>query len=116
MLGGDFPHQKAVNHQASKLALINDDWEYTVTKAEIQQLQHDLKEALAKEQQQLYSSLDFETRPVIPTALAAHYLNRKCQTLRAWACLENGPIRPVRINGRLAWNVEEIKRLLAGGL
>ncbi|MDP2268092.1 MAG: DNA-binding protein, partial [Deltaproteobacteria bacterium] len=39
-------------------------------------------------------------------------LNRKPQTLRGWACLENGPIRPLRINGRLAWSVLELKRLL----
>lgn len=54
------------------------------------------------------------TRPTVPTADAAHYLNRRPQTLRAWACLENGPIRPVRINGRLAWRVADIRALLNG--
>ncbi|NHZ93637.1 helix-turn-helix domain-containing protein [Massilia sp. CCM 8733] len=49
------------------------------------------------------------------TAEAAKALNRAPQTLRKWACLENGPLRPVRINGRLAWPVAEIKRLLNGG-
>jgi hypothetical protein len=29
--------------------------------------------------------------------------------------LENGPIRPVRINGRLAWPVAAIRALLEGG-
>ncbi len=29
--------------------------------------------------------------------------------------LENGALRPVRICGRLAWNVAEIKKLLSGG-
>ena len=55
------------------------------------------------------------TNPTVPTNAAANYLNRKDQTLRAWACLENGPLRPIRINGRLAWNVAEIRTLLAGG-
>ena len=43
---------------------------------------------------------------------AAAAINRKPQTLRKWACLENGPIRPVRINGRLAWPVSELRRVL----
>lgn len=51
---------------------------------------------------------------VIPTDLAAAALNRKPQTLRKWTCLENGPIRPVRINGRLAWRVADIQALLQG--
>lgn len=52
------------------------------------------------------------TRPTVETAAAAFYLNRREQTLRAWACLENGPIRPLRINGRLAWPVAELRRVL----
>ncbi|KVC95076.1 helix-turn-helix domain-containing protein [Burkholderia ubonensis] len=51
---------------------------------------------------------------VLPTNEAAAALNRKPQTLRKWACLENGPIRPVRINGRLAWRVSDIQALLGG--
>jgi hypothetical protein len=51
----------------------------------------------------------------LTTALAAKALNRKPQTLRSWACFENGPLRPIRINGRLAWPVAEIAALLAGG-
>lgn len=53
-------------------------------------------------------------RPTVPTDAAAHYLNRRPQTLRAWACLENGALRPIRINGRLAWSVPGIKALLTG--
>jgi hypothetical protein len=64
--------------------------------------------------EQAFQPLERETRPAINTEAAAYYLNRKPQTLRAWACLENGPIRPVRINGRLAWPVPDIKRLLSG--
>jgi hypothetical protein len=53
---------------------------------------------------------------VLPTDEAAAAINRKPQTLRKWACLENGPIRPVRINGRLAWKVSDLQALLAGGV
>lgn len=52
---------------------------------------------------------------VLPTNEAALLINRRPQTLRKWACLENGPIRPVRINGRLAWKVVDIIALLNGG-
>jgi len=51
---------------------------------------------------------------VIPTNEAAAALNRSPQTLRKWACLENGPIRPLRIHGRLAWRVSDLQTLLAG--
>ena len=63
---------------------------------------------------QNFTPLALETRTAIPTDAAAHHLNRQPQTLRAWACLENGALRPVRINGRLAWNVSEIRALLSG--
>ncbi len=56
--------------------------------------------------------LALEHRPAVDTAAAAHYLSRRPQTLRGWACLENGPLRCIRINGRLAWPVAEIRRLL----
>ena len=51
-------------------------------------------------------------RPNVPTEQAAYYLDRKQQTLRAWASLENGPLRPLRINGRLAWPVSQLRRVL----
>ncbi|MDA8363702.1 MAG: DNA-binding protein [Gammaproteobacteria bacterium] len=51
---------------------------------------------------------------VLPTEQAAPAINRKPQTLRKWACLEIGPIRPVRINGRLAWRVADLRALLNG--
>lgn len=59
-----------------------------------------------------YPPLESITRPALDTAAAAHYLNRRPQTLRGWACLDNGPIRPVRVNGRLAWAVKDIKGVL----
>ena len=52
---------------------------------------------------------------VLPTDEAAAAINRAPQTLRKWACLENGPIRPIRINGRLAWLVSDLRALLSGG-
>jgi hypothetical protein len=62
-----------------------------------------------------FPPLESVTAPNVPTEQAAFYLIRKSQTLRKWACLENGPIRPIRINGRLAWRVADIKSLVAGG-
>jgi len=50
----------------------------------------------------------------LPTDEAAAALNRAPQTLRKWACLEDGPIRPIRINGRLHWRVSDIRALLNG--
>lgn len=50
----------------------------------------------------------------LPTGEAAAAINRKPQTLRKWACFENGPIRPIRINGRLAWRVADLQALLSG--
>ena len=61
---------------------------------------------------QQFPPLESVTRPTVETAAGAFYLNRRPQTLRAWACLENGPLRPVRINGRLAWPVSELRRVL----
>lgn len=52
---------------------------------------------------------------IVPTDQAAQIINRRPQTLRRWACLEDGPIRPVRINGRLAWRVSDLCDLLSGG-
>lgn len=57
-------------------------------------------------------ALERETRAALPTPEAAFHLNRAPQTLRLWACLENGPLRPIRINGRLAWPVSELRRVL----
>lgn len=62
-----------------------------------------------------YQPLCDVTREVLTTDEAAFYLNRRPQTLRAWACLTSGPCMPVRIMGRLAWKVADIKRLLELG-
>lgn len=59
-----------------------------------------------------YPRLEQITRPTIDTVAAAFYLNRRPQTLRSWACYEDGPMRPIRVNGRLAWPVVELQRIL----
>jgi hypothetical protein len=64
---------------------------------------------------QTFPSLDRETRSHVDTACASFHLNRRPQTLRSWASTEQGAIRPVRICGRLAWAVADIKRALNGG-
>ncbi len=61
---------------------------------------------------QQFPDLLTEKRPAVETATAAHWLLKRPQTLRGWACHEDGPLRPIRICGRLAWPVAEIKRLL----
>ena len=53
-----------------------------------------------------------EIRTTLPTDEAAYHLNRKQQTMRIWACQQNGPIQPIRINGRLAWPTDAIRKLL----
>jgi hypothetical protein len=59
----------------------------------------------------LYLPLEQVTKPNLTTAEIAYYLDRRPQTLRVWACLENGPIRPRRIGGLLAWPTAEVKAL-----
>lgn len=59
-----------------------------------------------------FPPLDSETRETLPTDCAAFHLLRQPQTLRGWACLGNGPLHPVRINGRLGWRTADIRRLL----
>lgn len=71
-----------------------------------------MREATAPQQfTAQYLPLGQVTRPNLTTAETAYYLNRRPQTLRGWACLENGPIRPRRIGGLLAWPTAEVKAL-----
>ena len=73
---------------------------------------HDTTEAKQSESAPQFPRLESVTRPTADTAAAAYYLNRKQQTLRGWACHEDGPLRPIRVHGRLAWSVADIRRLL----
>ncbi len=63
---------------------------------------------------QQFTPQEFENLPTVNTATAAQMLLRTQQTLRGWACHENGPILPIRINGRLHWKTEDLRRLLLG--
>jgi hypothetical protein len=63
----------------------------------------------------VFPPLEQVTRPTVTTEEAAHYLNRKPQTLRSWASAQPAGVpRPVRINGRLAWKISDIRALLNG--
>lgn len=64
--------------------------------------------------QQYFIPLADEQRETVNTEVAAAHLDRKPQTLRTWACKENGPIRPLRIHGRLAWRVADLLALVKG--
>ncbi len=81
----------------------------------MQTVANQLPETSAAHSMPVFPPLEQVTRPTVPTDAAAYYLNRQPQTLRAWACLENGAMRPVRISGRLAWPVAAIRELLQGG-
>ncbi len=63
---------------------------------------------------QQFAPLESVTRPTVPTEQAGYYLDRRPQTLRAWACLETFPdgLRPLRVNGRLAWPVSGLRSVL----
>ena len=59
-----------------------------------------------------FPPLELVTKPNVDTAAAAHYLNRRPQTLRGWHCHGQYPtdgLRPLVLNGRLAWSVAAIK-------
>ena len=62
---------------------------------------------------QQFPPLESVTRPTVDTAAAAYYLNRRPQTLRTWAMNSGtGPVSCIRINGRLAWKVADLRRVL----
>jgi len=53
-------------------------------------------------------------RVAIPNKEAAAALTFKPQTLRSWSSSGTGPIRPVRVGGRIYWRVNDLLRLLEG--
>ena len=61
-----------------------------------------------------FPPLEQITRPTVPTEQACYYLDRRPQTLRGWASAETFPdgLRPLRVNGRLAWPVAGLRRVL----
>lgn len=72
---------------------------------------HHSTEARESASNPTFVPLDRERRAGVDTACAAFHLNRKPQTLRGWACHEDGPLRALRINGRLMWSTAEIRKL-----
>ncbi|WP_159878810.1 helix-turn-helix domain-containing protein [Aquitalea denitrificans] len=51
---------------------------------------------------------------LLQTNEAAELLRFKPQTLRRWACYDTGPIRPVRVAGKLRWRLSDISMLMSG--
>jgi hypothetical protein len=56
--------------------------------------------------------LHSELRAALETKEAARHLRREPQTLRSWASKGSGPIKPIRIGGRLLWRTNDIRRVL----
>jgi len=59
-----------------------------------------------------YLPLEEVTRTHVDTASAAYYLNRRPQTLRDWhhrGAFPTTGLRPLILNGRLAWSIPAIK-------
>lgn len=51
----------------------------------------------------------------LTTADASRLLNRKPQTLRAWASKETGPIQPIRGGTGLIWRSDDVLRIMKDG-
>lgn len=62
--------------------------------------------------EQQFLPLEQETRPTVITAACAFYLQKAQQTLRIYACKENGPLRPIRVGAHLHWKTADIRKLL----
>ena len=79
----------------------------------MQATQHSADTRRAESQSQQFPPLESVTRPTVDTAAAAYYTNRRPQTLRTWAMNSGtGPVSCIRISGRLAWPVAELRRVL----
>ena len=50
---------------------------------------------------------------MLGTVEAARFLGRSPQTLRQWACEGRGPIKPVKMFGRLLWPKDELLRFIS---
>jgi S-adenosylmethionine:diacylglycerol 3-amino-3-carboxypropyl transferase len=59
-----------------------------------------------------FTPLEQERRSAVTTAEAAFHLNRKPQTLLIWSCKELGPIRPIKVCGRLMWRTDDLRTLV----
>lgn len=71
----------------------------------------DARRAVSEPRQ--FPALELVNLPTVPTEQAAYYLNRRPQTLRTWAMNSGrGPVSCIRINGRLAWKTDDLRRVL----
>ncbi|WP_306546493.1 hypothetical protein [Malikia spinosa] len=59
-----------------------------------------------------FPPLEEVTKPMLTTAEYCHYSNFAKQTAWLHACKENGPVRAVRIGGRLGWSTKAVKQML----
>lgn len=59
-----------------------------------------------------FPPLEAVTSPTVSTEAAAFYLLRQPQTLRGWACSDSGPIKPLRLHGRLGWPTAKLREML----
>ena len=57
---------------------------------------------------------DWMNHPYICTNTVASLLHIKPQTIRKWACYEQGPlkIRPLKVAGKLLWETKAVIKLL----
>jgi len=55
-------------------------------------------------------------RVAIPNREAAAALTLKPQTMRSWSSSGTGPIRSIKIGGRLYWRTTDLIALLEGSL
>lgn len=60
------------------------------------------------------NAMSLDDLRVVSTRKAAYVLGRPQQTLRDWACNGSGPLRAVKIGGRLGWRVVDLERVLRG--
>ena len=78
-----------------------------------QATQHSASTRRAATDTQQFPPLELENRTRVATEQAAYYLGRRPQTLRAWAMRSGtGPVSCIRIMGRLAWDMAEIRTAL----
>ena len=66
----------------------------------------------AATESELYPPLAQVTCPVLTTAEIAFYTKTQPQTWRAHSCKQTGPIKPLRVLGKLRWSTDAVRRLL----
>ena len=59
-----------------------------------------------------FPPLEEVTKPLLTTDEYCHYSNYKKQTVWLHASTERGPVRPIRVGGRLGWPTKAVKQLL----